>query len=187
MQNQFQKEQDEVLKAILKPIYKMWETPVDKQRDFLDSIQPGVKEFILELYVTASCNQKCTYCYLTQHGDELYPKEIRSKETILKNLEIYLNFSLKNNYCYNRVDIFSGEIWHTPFGHEVLEKILAAVKAGLKINTIVIPTNFSFCEKKETMEIMEKYQRRFRDQGVKLHFSCSMDGLIIDKIKLPVS
>ena len=37
---------------------------------------PPVIESI-ELIIRPECNQKCQYCYITNHGDELYPKEER--------------------------------------------------------------------------------------------------------------
>lgn len=185
MQNLFQTEQNEALKAILEPIFNMWRLPVDSQKQYLMTARQGSREFLLELYVTSACNQKCSYCYLTQHGDELYPKEFRSEEQILKNLKLYLDYSIKQGFSYHRIDMFSGEIWHIPFGSKVLDVILEALDNGLKIKDLVIPTNFSFCEKQSTIENIEHYIKLFKDAGTRVCFSCSMDGLVIDALNRP--
>ena len=67
----------------------------------------------LELYITASCNQKCSYCYLYKHGNELYPTELRDFDAIKKNLKLLLEYLGKNNYKFKSIAIFSGEIWET--------------------------------------------------------------------------
>ena len=68
----YQKEQDEVIEKFLEEkVIKYW------QKDFPER-QEGPFDLFLEIYITASCNQKCTYCYLTNHGEELYPLELRA-------------------------------------------------------------------------------------------------------------
>ena len=185
MENQFQIEQNEILETILKPLYSMWSLPLKDQKEHLQWATKNTKEFILELYITSNCNQKCSYCYLVQHGDELYPKEIRDPETILKNLKIYFNYSLEKGYNYNRIDLFSGEIWGTPFGDKVLDIILLYLNKGLQIGSVIIPTNFSFCENESTIEKMEHYISSFSKLNCRLGFSCSMDGFVIDKLNRP--
>ena len=44
---------------------------------------PPVVESI-ELIIRPECNQKCQYCYITNHGDELYPKEYVSITRLYK-------------------------------------------------------------------------------------------------------
>lgn len=187
MENQFQMEQNEALKAILSSIYSIWSLPLNEQKKYISKMSgcSSNKDFMLELYITASCNQKCSYCYLTKNGEQLYPLDLRSEDTIIKNLEIYLDYSIKNGYNYYRVDLFSGEIWHLPFGKRVLETILKYIKKGLKIGSLVIPTNFSFCEKDSTIEIIEYYIKELENFDTKLCFSCSIDGLIVDKMNRP--
>jgi len=40
----------------------------------------------IELIIRPDCNQKCSYCYLIQHGKEIYPNRIGNKE-LLNNIE----------------------------------------------------------------------------------------------------
>ena len=42
----------------------------------------------LELDITPDCNKKCEYCYLQKYKDQLYPKDIRERDNIIKNLQI---------------------------------------------------------------------------------------------------
>ena len=81
----FCQEQDEVLEQfLLKDIYSTF---------VKDKASKGTK---IELMITSDCNKDCEYCYLQKHKDFLYPKDIRNHEQILKNLELYLKFLLKN-------------------------------------------------------------------------------------------
>ena len=111
MLNDFEKEQDELLKFVLdERFFKVWTTPEDKTAEEL-SLWGDTS---LELYLTSTCNQKCEYCYLVKY--DLYPQEYNKPEIIMKNLEIIYNWILDNNYYIRETEFFSGEIWHTKFG-----------------------------------------------------------------------
>ena len=92
---------------------------------FLDYWRAGNKlirqDIGIELYITPECNQNCSYCYLCAHGDELYPKQIRNHEQILKNYKMFLNYCVENKLKPAHFDLFSGEIWQTQFGIDILE------------------------------------------------------------------
>ena len=45
----------------------------------------------LELIIRPECNQKCEYCYITQHGKELYPQRLNKEET-LHNIDLILDY-----------------------------------------------------------------------------------------------
>lgn len=141
--------------------------------------------FILELYITPNCNKKCTYCYLQKNKDYIYPKELRDEELILNNLEILLDYYLKINWVPHRLDLFSGEIWGYQFGNKVLDIILKYVEKGLKFADILIPSNGSFCEHKEIIEIINDYISKFALAGTNLKFSISYDGMIVDELQRP--
>jgi hypothetical protein len=53
--------------------------------------------------------------------------EYNNKELIFNNLEILLNWIKKNNYYIPQIELYSGEIWHTDFGLDILEKLYKAV------------------------------------------------------------
>ena len=86
--DQFQKEQNELLEYLVKNVFlNKFEKAKDTNLFIGDT--PGI-----EFYITSVCNQKCSYCYLVKHGDELYPKEIRDKDTIIRNMERVFEYLL---------------------------------------------------------------------------------------------
>jgi hypothetical protein len=140
----------------------------------------------IELYVTPACNQKCEYCYLVQHGDKLYPKEIRDSELILKNLDIFLNFLAANNYFPKTFDIFSGEIWSSNLGARVLQKLLDFVKLSEgKTEQITIPSNFSFLFNEKGRKTMETFIEAFSYYDCHILLSCSYDGPLLEEENRP--
>lgn len=167
-QNSFKIENDELLNFIL------------YNKFFSNFKKDANKDVSLELYITTECNQKCEYCYLVKHGDELYPKNIRNHEVIKNNLNILLNFILDKKMYLKELDIFSGEILGTKFGYEILDIILDFVKDGLKIGMIVIPTNCSFALNEENFNKIQTYFDSFDKAGTRFHLSASVDGLIIE-------
>lgn len=186
MQNvSYQEEQNQVLEYLLKPFDIEWSKNSEEQHKSLDELFIQRDDVILELYITPECNQACEYCYLNKNKDKIYPKEIRDTATILKNLEIILNFCLERNYTFNRMDLFSGEIWGWPLGNEVFNILLKYIEKGLNIVEILIPSNFSFCVDKRTMKVVSDYILTFAEYGTRLVFSCSMDGPVLDKINRP--
>ena len=135
----------------------------------------------LELYVTAACNQNCEYCYLVRH-EELYPRDAMKPETIKGNLRIFLDWCLEQGFSFNQVDFFSGEIWHGPFGWDVLDILLEYIRRGLRVKTVMIPTNASFVlSDRAVTEIANRIQD-YGDAGCRLQFSGSIDGALSDGI-----
>ncbi len=135
----------------------------------------------LELYVTAACNQKCEYCYLVRHK-ELYPREAMEPETIKKNMEIFLGWCLEQGFSFNKIDLFSGEIWHYKFGWEILDILLSYIRRGLRVKSVMIPTNASFVlSDRAAVEIMNRIED-YGNAGCCLQFSGSIDGGLSDGI-----
>lgn len=135
----------------------------------------------LELYVTAACNQKCEYCYLVRH-EELYPREAMRPETIKQNLKILLDWCLSEGFSFHQVDFFSGEIWHSPFGWEILDILLSYIRRGLKIENVMIPTNASFVLSDRAMVEMANRIEDFGRAGCCLQLSGSIDGGMADPV-----
>lgn len=185
----FEQEQNKIFTNLLSPIFDIWKLGNrDSQNNY---IQLATNDFDhndgipLELFITPYCNQTCSYCYLQQHMDDLYPKEIRDNQIILKNLKKLLTYFLENKMYISRVDLFSGEIWGWPFGNQILDIILDYLQKGLKIDDIIIPSNCSFCQYDNLTEIIESYIHKFFNVNCKIHFSISYDGYIIDNLNRP--
>lgn len=173
----YQEEKDIALQYMIDKIFKIYKISEkdSKSQDL----------FSLELYVTPDCNQNCSYCYLCKHKDDLYPKELRKPETILKNIKILLDYLIEKGLNPGRLDLFSGEIWDTQFGYDVLEAVYQALVKGLKPGMIIIPSNCSFVLKDDSLNMISNYIEKFKEQGVRLCFSCSNDGWYIDKMARP--
>lgn len=168
----FQEENNALLQEILNSITKEWKGP-NKANKFL------------ELYVTGDCNQKCEYCYLVKYGDQIYPKEFREPEQILSNLRLLLDYLLKKNLIPYRIDLFSGEILGTKLGDSVFDILLEYLDKGFNVQTICIPSNMSFCLTEKTVKKIDDYIDKFANLNCNVTISCSMDGLIVDKINRP--
>lgn len=142
-----------------------------------DTGRPGSlwRDANLELFITPACNQNCEYCYLVRH-EELYPRDIRDPETIKQNLHVFLDWCLEQGFSFHQVDLFSGEIWHSPFGWEVLDILLSYIRRGLRVNTVMIPTNASFVLDDRALVEMANRIEDYGQAGCFLQLSGSIDG-----------
>lgn len=178
MFDEFQKEQNAILeKLVFDGIYPKL---VKQNRH---AIIDGVNDlaFMLELFLTPTCDKECTYCYLQKHKNDLYPPEINQPAIIKKNLKILLNNFIEKGYTHlNRVDIFTGEIWNTDFGYEILDIVLKYVQAGLKLDNFVLPTNGSFLYNDDNYKRMKNYADAFIFYGCNFTLSFSYDGYFLD-------
>lgn len=148
---------------------------------FRDSSKKRYSGNLLELNITAACNQKCEYCYLTKYGKEIYPVEIRNEEKIIENMKILIAYYLKEKMHPGKLDIFSGEIWGTQFGNAVLAEILEGIKRGWGIDYIMIPSNMSFIMEEDKFNNVKQFIEKFKESGCRLVFSASVDGLLLDE------
>lgn len=135
----------------------------------------------LELYVTAACNQNCAYCYLVRH-EELYPRESMDPETIKANLRIFLDWCMEQGFSFNQVDLFSGEIWHSRFGWDILDILLSYIRQGLRVKTVMIPTNASFVLSDQAVVEMANRIEDYGNAGCRLQLSGSIDGAMADGV-----
>ena len=178
---QFQKEQDKLLQTILDlRFFNPWKGITTHRDNY--SLQKDSK---LELYLTASCNLKCEYCYLQKHKHQLYPPEYDKPEIILENLEKICNWITINNFEIPCLDIFSGDIWQSQFGWDALEIIYKHVTQGMKVGYVLIASNCSFAHNKKAVQIIQQYIDNFNAIGCPLVFSISIDGKIIDEKSRP--
>lgn len=182
-----QQENNNLLKFILNErFFKPW-----KNQRFTEDVEEDRKKILnethLELFLTSTCNQHCEYCYLVKNNEKLYPSSFNDKDLILKNLNILLEWFKQENMFIPTIELFSGEIWHTSYGLEVLEIILKHVKQGFQTNTIVIPSNCSFLRNEKQRNLIQRYINNFKKAGINLLFSISVDGKIIEDQSRPLN
>ena len=134
----------------------------------------------LEFQVNYDCNQSCKYCYVNRHGDDLYPQDIRTKDDVIKNTKILLNWIEDEGLQIDTWQIFSGSLFSQEVGHQVVElmyeKLSKTKKNKIKPDTITIPTNMTFVVDDQTRKRVEEYINKFANIGVKLHLSESVEG-----------
>ena len=172
---QYQKEQDQILKTILDyRFFKPWNNIEQMVNDAALRNDSN-----LELFISGTCNQHCDYCYLYKHKG-LYPPECDNPEQILKNLKILYDYILVNDYNIPIIDIFSGEIWHTQFGLDILQITLDYIKKGMKVEQILTTTNGYFLSNDISFQKIQSYINQFNNIGCPLVFSLSIDGKILD-------
>ena len=142
--------------------------------------------YMLELIITKTCNLKCSYCYLQKHP-ELYPDEINNFEKILQNLDILFEKLLNENLTkFEMISIFSGEIWGTDFGKKILVKIIDFCKKT-NIDVIDIPSNMTFLLEPENEFFYENLILEAKEQGVRVLFSQSFDGILEEENRVSKS
>lgn len=174
----FQEEQNQLLQVILNErFFKPWARGCESGPD----VPPGA----LELFLTSTCNQRCEYCYLVKHP-ELYPQEYNNKTLIMENLAKVYDWIIKNNWRIPQIEFYTGEIWHTSWGLEVFELTLEYLYKGLSVGEFLIPTNGSFARDREQMDKILRYVRKFQDLNVRVQFSFSVDGAIIENMERPL-
>lgn len=173
-------ENDNLLKFILNErFFKPWKTQIDFNEKNL------INETRLELYITSKCNQNCEYCYLTKYSDKLYPPEANKEDLILNNLKLILNWIMENDFRIPTIDLYTGEIWHSNFGLQILDILLEAVRNGLSTKFFTIPSNCSFLRNTRQRNLIQRYINLFNKEGVRLNFSVSVDGKIVEDESRP--
>ena len=153
--------------------------------DFYATFDPKRKKHTkIEIDITPDCNKKCEYCYLQKYKDDLYPVEIRDKKVILKNLELFLKFLHKKNVRVEQIQLFSGEIWGTSYCFEIFDVLLANKIEDLT-ESIMIPSNCSFVNDEKQLAKINEYIIQFLLRKVRIAFSASYDGYIVENINRP--
>ena len=144
----------------------------------------------IELVVRPHCNQNCTYCYIAQHGQELYPENERvNNETILKNLDSLLDFIYNQQGLFiGDYELFAGDMFYDNLYFDLLDifykyLVIEAKKYPRLYDIhsrdqmqIAAPVNMTFVYDDNKVARYDEYYRKFREIGVVLWLSGSTDG-----------
>lgn len=143
----------------------------------------------IELIIRPQCNQKCKYCYITQHGDKIYPREKRvSNEVILKNIAMILDWLIDNKVYVCKYELYAGDLFADKLYYKILDLFIEAwSKIPKKIREqnrakwvtpiILMPTNGYFFRFEEHRNLIREYDKKMSDIGLILGISWSTDGL----------
>ena len=173
----FEQENNELLEFILENrFFKPW-----REHDMKDK-KSLWHDTALELYITSACNLNCEYCYLQRHGEGLYPPQYRDPVKIKDNLKIFLDYCLAEKFQFKEVELFSGEVWHTEYGFEILSLILEYIRKGVGIVKLTIPTNCSFLLDENMMHRMQRMINNYKKAGTRLSISCSIEGKVLEDV-----
>ncbi len=141
---------------------------------------------LLEMMVSPVCNTACTYCYMKNYADSLYPC-FYDKNSLLNNCKKIMTWLKKENFYPSSIEIFSGEFFNLPFWKDYLQIIydsLEKMEEGKKV-PIVIPTNGTFFDsEKKTQEIQDYFDRVYK-KGFIIVLSLSVDGYYLDNDTRP--
>lgn len=182
MEKLYIQENNELLKFMLEQrFFKVWSQKGEKE-PYNKTLLP---ETSLELYLTANCNQKCDYCYLQKYKNDLYPVEYDNKEKVLSNLRILLDWIIDNDFYIPKIELYSGEIWEYEYGKEVLSIMYEYIQKGLQTTQIIIPSNCSFLRDDKATGYIQRFINNFKKYNIKLIFSISVDGKIVEDISRP--
>lgn len=133
----------------------------------------------LEFAYSPDCNLACEYCYYYQHGEELYPKSVRSQVSELENTRIMLAWLKENNY-WPHFEVFSGEPLIQPARLEAIKDIVDfCMSDPRRMSTITIPTNYTFIAGKE--DKVRELLDYTRSNNVRLSLSASFDGKYMEQ------
>lgn len=164
----YQRENDELMDAFL-------------QRTFYDSWKHPDKERLLnfrtiEFMINYRCNLSCKYCYVNRYGEQLYPSALYADEDqILKNLEMYLDWMVENNYQAD-IEVFSGEVLIQRIGYKCIDMIIDKIGNRGFRTRITVPTNYTFMLSNSLVKKVENLLIKGRKAGIPMGLSASFDG-----------
>lgn len=155
----------------------------------------------VELIIRPDCNQKCKYCYLTQHGKDLYPKHLRpNNDVLLNNIKQLFSYFLQRQCYIKTLDLFAGDLFYDNLFFPLMDVIYDYYKTIYELNPnmflnkdpdiveinappsfqnkgiIIIPCNFSFCHDEEKIKKFEEVYNKFYQINIKIFLSYSSDG-----------
>ena len=163
----YQEENDKLLTSFLdRTFFKTWRN----QKEGFENFRT------LELFLNTKCNLKCSYCYLANFGNELYPMDLQNDSRVLANLEILLNWLIDRQLA-PKLELFSGEPFVQNVSLQALDMILDKFEnAENKPEGIIIPTNYTFIMNDVMTGKIEDLIKRSRDLDMPIHLSASIDG-----------
>lgn len=155
------------------------------ERNYFNLFRRYDSNKFIELYIRGDCPSKCSYCYLQKHLNELYPREYDTEEHILPNVKKFMDFYIENDFVCN-LELFSGRLFQDEMGIEVL-KILYDTFNSHPFNPrpreILIPDDMQFLLDKNITKQIISYINKFKNLGIRVVFSASVDGYYIDQFR----
>ena len=130
----------------------------------------------VEFIISSACNQKCEYCYLYKHGNDMGYPAANKKEDIIQNLKLFLEYLEKEGYAYNLYDIFSGEFFQLPYWEDIFQIFYEHELKYKKGRSFSIPTNASFIIDDVKTAKIQAWIDKFNEINVNVSLSCSIDG-----------
>ena len=143
----------------------------------------------IELIIRPDCNQSCEYCYIYQHGKDLYPiTKRKSNSEILNNIQLFLNYLLEKNLYIQNWDIFAGDLFYDDFWFDMMDIFFKYYKNLIQLQdnkpvSIMMPNNFSFCHFDEKIIRVKKYIQKAKELSIDIIFSYSSDGKYSNNIR----
>lgn len=142
----------------------------------------------IEFIIRPECNQQCEYCYIYQHGKELYPEK-RTREEILHNFKLFLDYIFFKRRNFSRdIELFAGDLFFDDIFFDIMDifdSFFKQIKEQSDIldtgtTIIIIPSNLSWVyDNPEKVEKVEKILEYFRENyRTRVMFSWSTDGLL---------
>ena len=145
--------------------------------------QQDILKYSIELIISPECNLGCKYCYVHKHRKEIFPASCFDREKTIVNLKKILKWMDVNEFNCD-LEIFSGELFGQEIGYEVMEIIyewLKARPAEKRIESVTIPTNFTWIMSDEHANKVEDLINRYEALGVHLGLSASFDGKYMEQ------
>lgn len=147
---------------------------------FFQPFRQGRKK--LEIFLTGICKANCDYCYLKRNQAILFPKELRNNDLIINNLQLLMDWYVKNEFCCP-LDIFSAEWLTTPIADRVIDCIyntFSKVPVDKRPPLIVAADNMQFIKDNVATEKVQSYIDKLESLGIHFYISASVDGKYCD-------
>lgn len=160
------------------------------ERHFYDNFRNPEKysnKKSLEIFLTGACRANCEYCYLKQNLQELYPINLHDEDQIVQNVQLILNWYIKNQFKCN-IEIFSADWIATPLAKKIFNIFYNTFKdAEYKPPAIICPDNMQFLKNNDLTLQVENYIKLMESIGIPLILSASIDGKYCDNYRTPNS
>lgn len=149
----------------------------------------------INLIVRPQCTQTCEYCYIYQHGKELYPEEERvTNSVLLKNLDSLLDYYLNTQHYYIRLwTFFAGDLFYDGLYFDIIDVMYPYYEKlyydhpELWENSppveIILPLNISMVYNEDNLHRLDAQIERFNKIQTRLGFSFSTDGKYAEDIR----
>jgi len=129
----------------------------------------------MELFLNATCDLNCAYCYISNRGKELYPEY--DYNTVMSNVNKLCDMMIKKEYAPKKLEIFSGEPFAQKIGFDAINLILEKFRrVRIHPQSIVIPSNYTFILSDKLTEKVEELIKKGKEYGIPVILSTSIDG-----------